>query len=475
MKKQLVLGLVLVLLIAIAAGTYFFIGQYQDKQQEESLKEAAALQLCSFDSSDVTKMDLHTPDQDYTVEIDADTGEWTVTSGEDLYLNTYYLSVLCSYGSSLTASEDLGTVDSATLESYELSDPITITYYTEGETITIAIGKQTATSEYFYMMKEGSDHVYLVDADTAGYLYVTETQLRYRYIVQDSTSDFCQLSLQRGDEVIYNFEKNDNTWEMTVPYQIPISLDTSKLSTLMITIQELEIDDFGESGITEDDYATYGFDSPAYTFSFEQDDGSQVTLLFEEYDPLVSSYINCLDVNTGEILIFDSSYLSFLQAETDDYLVSTLYKPGIESVTSMTIQYSGSFNDTTLDFETEFEIDYENAIYSCDGTDFSDSEDAVTAFQSFFQKAANLAYEQIRNETEDPGYVEDDVALRLTYTLTDDTTHTVELIPYEENNYWAYIDGVFSHVLVRQKTLSNNGMLLECYTTLMEELASAET
>lgn len=475
MKRQVILGLILVLLVAIAAGTYFFVDDYQKKQQEKAAEEAAALQICSFDSDEITKLDLHTAEQDYTVEIDADTNNWVVTSGEDLYINTYYITALCTYGSNLTASEDLGAVDEETLKKYGLSDPVSITYYNTEETAwTIYVGSQTATGEYFYVMKGGSDHVYLVDSDVAGYLAVTETQLRYRYVVQDTSSDICRLALTNGDNVVYDLEKTDGTWVMTVPYQIPISLDNSKISSLIISIQQLEADDFGDNDIGEDDYAEYGFDNPAYTFEFEQEDGTKTTLLFEEYDPLVVSFVDCLNVQTGEILIFDSSYLSFLQAKTDDYLVDTLYKPGIETVTSMTIQYHGSYNDQTLNFETEFDLDSENVIYSCDGTDFSDSEDAVIAFQEFFEAAANLNYEQIRNDAEEPEYNANNVALRLTYTLNDGTVHTVELVPYEDNNYWAYIDGVFSHVLVRQKTLSNNGKLLDCYTTLMEILESAD-
>ena len=475
MKRQLILGFVLVLMILIGFGTYYFVDSYQTRQSEESAKEAAALQLTSFSSGDVTKLDLHTPDLDYIIEIDEDTSNWAVTEGNYSYINTYYINVLCSYGCSLTAAENLGTVDSDTLEKYGLSDPISITYYTDSETVTIYVGNLTPTSEYFYMMVEGNENVYLVDADTAGYLAVNETQLRNRFVVEDSTSDFTELCLQVGDDVIYQLEYSDDSWEMTVPYSIPILLDGSKISSLAITLQELEIDDFGDTDVTEDDYAEYGFDDPAYTYYFEQKNGNSVTLLFEEYDPLVTSYVNCLHVETGEIYVFDSSYLSFLQVETSDYMLSTLYKPAISDVTEMEISYSGSFNDTTLDFKTSFAIDNENSVYSCDGTDFSDSEEVVDAFEDVFEKAANLSYESIQIDADDPGYNEDDVVLRITYTLSDETIHTVELIPYEDNNYWAYIDGAFSYVVVRQKTLSGNGKLLECYTTFVELFESAET
>ncbi len=475
MKRQLILGLVLVLLVIIAAGTYFFIDHFQQKQQQDAEQKAAALQLTSFNADNVTKLELHTTEQDYTIEIDDETKNWTVTNVKDLKINTYYITALCSYGSTLTAKEDLGTTDNETLAKYGLDDPVSITYDVDDTSYTVYVGKQTSTGEYFYMMKGGSDHVYLVDANVAGYLDVTETQLRYRYVVQDSTSDFCRIMLQNGDDIVYDLSMEDGSWVMMQPYQIPISLDSSKISSLVITIQQLEIDDFGDEGVTQADYAEYGFDDPGFVFEFEQVDGTKTTLLFEEYDPLVTSYVDCLNVETGEVLIFDSSYLSFLQADTDDYLMNTLYAPGIDTVTDMTIQYQGSYNDQTLDIETSFTIDSENATYACNGTDFSGSENAVAAFREFFNAASNLRYESIEKNAKEPIYTEEDVALRLTYTLHDETVHTVELVPYQENIYWAFIDGEFSRVTIRQKTLSNNGNLLDCYTTLMEAIASAES
>lgn len=59
------------------------------------------------------------------------------------------------------------------------------------------------------MMQDDDDHVYLVDSDTAGYLYVTKTQLRYRYLLDDLSSSFTALTLKRGDETVYTFQDMD--------------------------------------------------------------------------------------------------------------------------------------------------------------------------------------------------------------------------------------------------------------------------
>ena len=44
-------------------------------------------------------------------------------------------------------------------------------------------------------MQDDDDHVYLADVNTAGYLYVTKTQMRYRYLMDDKSSDILKLTL----------------------------------------------------------------------------------------------------------------------------------------------------------------------------------------------------------------------------------------------------------------------------------------
>ena len=62
MKRQLIIGLILVLLIGVCFGAYFGVDYYQTQKEEKAAEEAAALQLSSFDSDAVTKLVIHTPE-----------------------------------------------------------------------------------------------------------------------------------------------------------------------------------------------------------------------------------------------------------------------------------------------------------------------------------------------------------------------------------------------------------------------------
>ncbi len=92
----------LVLLIGVCFGTYFGIDHYQTQKEKKAAEEAAALQLSSFTSDDVTKLVLHTPELDYTIDKDDDS-KWQVAEGSTLHINTYYIDALCTYGCGVTA------------------------------------------------------------------------------------------------------------------------------------------------------------------------------------------------------------------------------------------------------------------------------------------------------------------------------------------------------------------------------------
>ena len=474
MKRQLILGLILVLLAGAAFGTYFFVDHYQAQKEAAEIEKAKALQLSDLNSDDVQTITIHTADMDYTLEKGSSSNQWNVAEGSsDMNVNNSYLSTICTYGSALTASEDLGTVSDADKEKYGLTDPIIISLATDTDKVTLSIGKQTATKEYYYVMRSGDDHAYLVPSSTAQYLAANETTLRYRYIVADTSSPFTVLSLQRDGTDVYTMENQDNTWKMTVPYNLPIALDNSKLSSLTISLQELQIEEFAAKDVTEKDYAAYGVDHPAYQLKLEQENGDTTTLLFAEYDPLVSSYVNCLHVESNEIFTFDSSSLSFLQANASDYLMKSLYSPTMDTVSTLSIQYKGSYNDQTLDFQTTFTMDSSTGTYSCDNTDFSNAgTETVNAFQKLYTQATGLSYEEIQPDAAVPTE-SGSPALTMTYTLKDGTVHTVQLYANDDKTYWAYIDNQFSYALVRQRALSGNGKMLECYTEFMKAFQEA--
>lgn len=469
MKRQIILGLILVLLVGICFGTYFFIDAYQTKKAQEEQAEQESYVITNFTSSNVVKLDMKTPDLDYVIELD-DNSDWIVTNQENVNISTYYINTIISYGCSLTATKDLGACDQETLEKYELDDPVTLTFYVnessddEEENLvpyTIYLGKTTATNENFYCMKEGSDHVYLIDATTAGYLYVNEDNLRYRYILEDQYADVTEYSLQHDGEYVFDMvlDEAEGIWNLTQPVITPVGLDGSEIEDTLSTVRTMEVDEFDDS-LTEAD-----FTDPAYVLTIKQGD-TTTTIYFEDYDPTVSSYVKAYNVETQTGWIFDSSYLSPLQSDLDSYLLHTIYDPNITDVASVSFQYEGSYNDKTVSDSVQFDTDYENDTYAVNGKTLD--SDTVEYLSDFFEGITSLPYETLDTETEDVSM--GTPTCTITYTLNDGTENTVQLVPKDDTTYWAYLNGEFTHAIVRQKQFSNNNKILSQYDALMDAI-----
>jgi hypothetical protein len=316
--------------------------------------------------------------------------------------------------------------------------------------------------------------VYLADANTTGYLYVTKTQMRYRYLMDDKSSDILKLTLQRNGETVYTFEdtSGNSDYKLTEPLETPIAVNNANLSTLFTQLTELEADDFGDSDVTEDKYAEYGFDKPAYMFQFTQATGEVTTLLVQDFDPLTSSYVDCLHKETNEILKLDSSYLGFLQKNASDYMDDTVCYFSISEVSALTMQYHGSFNDKTIDIDDSFTFDDASTTYSCNGKSFnSDDTELTEAFKTFYTALSEISYESLDTSAQAP--TDTEPALHLEYTMLDGSTHVVDLVKKDDTTYWAFIDGKFTHAVVRQRALSGEDKVLETYTAFQKLLESA--
>ena len=90
MKRQIIIILSLVLLVGITMGSQFFIRNHNEKEQQEAAEEAAALQLVQFNSNDINKIELQTPDGTYSAVLN-ETGIWELEQEMDFKINIYFL------------------------------------------------------------------------------------------------------------------------------------------------------------------------------------------------------------------------------------------------------------------------------------------------------------------------------------------------------------------------------------------------
>lgn len=457
MKRQLIIILTLILMVGVTLGTYLLVRNHTEKKQEESAQEQADLQLVNVHSSDIIGIALHTPDGDYTASLD-ESGSWVMENETDFKINTYYLNSIAGTLCTLTATENIGAATAETKAQYALEDPTRITLTTEAETYTICTGKQTATGEYFYVMIEGREDIYLVESDYSDYLQPSKNSIKDIYIQSDKNSPICSISLEKDGEIVYKLHlKEDDTWEMTEPLKTDY-VNVNAISSLQTNILQLIVDKFGDENVTEDQYAEYGFDDPAYTFTFEQESGQVTTIYAKEYNPDSTEMVECLQKETGQIFYCAANYISLLQAETESYLSNTICDLNVSTVSDISIFFEGETMEIT--------IDEENGQYTVDDVDVDAlGTEAVTALENFYNAITNLEAEELVMDATIPKI---QPAISITYALKDGGTEVIELIEKGDSAYYALRNGTYTGFVLNKHQFTGRVAIYELFDRLKE-------
>lgn len=459
MKRQVIIILSLVLLVGITLGAYFFVRNSNEKKQQEAAEEAAALQLVQFNSNDINKIELQTPDGTFSAVLN-ENGVWELEQETDFKINIYFLNSVASSLCNLTASENIGLATEDIKKQYELDHPYIVTLSTDSDSRTLYTGKLTATSEYYYVMTDVSDDVFLVKSDYGDYLRPNRNSLKNIYVQTNQSSPIDRITLTYDNEVVYDLQKKeDNTWEMLEPMKTDF-VNLVNISNLQTDIMQLIIDKFGDENVTESQYAEYGFDDPAYTFYFSQEDGTETTIYALDYDTDSTDFVECLQKETGQIFYCAANYIGLLQSTASDFLSSNIYNVAITEVSAVDVQME--------DEELSMKIDQENEQYTVNDID-------VDALGSDAVSALTLFYQSISNMTADTFYLTETIPdsepeVSITYTLTDGSKEIITLLKKDDETYYALRNGEYSGFLVERSQFTTRTGILEMYNRLKKAI-----
>lgn len=459
MKRQIIIILSLVLLVGITMGTYFFIRNHNEKEQQEAAEEAAALQLVQFNSNDINKIELQTPDGTYSAVLN-ETGIWELEQEMDFKINIYFLNSVAGSLCNLTASEDIGPATEEIKKQYELDDPYIVTLSTEKDSRTLYTGKLTATKEYYYVMTDTSDDVFLVKSDYGDYLRPNRNSLKNIYVQSNQSSPINHMTLTYDGEMLYDLQKKeDGTWEILEPIKSDF-VDQVNIDKLQTDIMQLIIDKFGDENVTEAKYAEYGFDDPAYILYFSQDDGTETTIYAKEYNAESADFVECLQKETGQIFYCAANYIGLLQSTTSDFLSSSVYDVNMSAVSAVDVQMEGE--------SLSIEMDTENDQYTVNGIDVDAlGADAVSALKNFYESISNMTADTYY-PTETTPNSEPDVSI--TYTLTDGSKEVITLLKKDDETYYALRNGEYSSLLVDRSLFTTRQGILEMYNRLKKAI-----
>ncbi len=464
-KKMLATILVLVGILILSIISYFAVDAVKTAEEKKTAEEEALLTLYDFDSDTVTKVEFDTVEGYFCIEsVD---GYWELTDTDYPYtfiLDTDYITSVCTYFSTLVADKIYDRGDNA-WSNYGLDDPVTLTLTTsDGEMYSLAIGNMSQTTEYFYAKKADSDTLYAIAYEYGALFYGDTSYLKSSYLLSFSDVYITAMSLVSDGEYIYDLECVDGTWVMYDP--LPnASIDSSTVKSLLTTLTRYEVESYVEVVTDSTRLADYGLDDPAYTLTVKQDNDT-ITLKFATWTD-EDSEVYVLREEDGEIALVSTSTASFLYYNAEDMLKSQILDITTADVASLAVV----IDDVTF----YMDLDTENEVYSFEGLNISDLGDTIVSnFTNLYNACSALVFETMDLDSDlstiDP---EADSTARFIYTYEDGSTTVLQLVPIDDLTYWAYVDGEYTGVTVRKRSLSTSTGVLYHYEKLLDSLEDA--
>ena len=460
MKKQLILILTLILLVGATAGVLLFVSHMENEKQAEEQRLEQEKVLFSLNSNDIQKIDLTSEGTVYTAELN-ENGQWVLENQVDFEINTYFLNSLASQLSTLTADETIAPVEGADLHDYGLDTPNTITLYTDDASYTLHVGKLSATKEFYYVMVEGRDQIFGVSADYSDYLNANKSSLKSIYILRNSDSAITAVSLEAHGELVYDLTMDeDDLWNMNEPVELTDRVDTSGVSSLLTTINQMVVDRFGDESVTEEAYAEYGFDHPEYVFRFQQENGETTTLLVLDYDLDSTNLVTMLCKETGQVFYMESTYVDFLQQRPEKFIQKIVYNCAVSEISEVHVEWSERA-------DAQIMIDEANGQYQLNGLALEEiGSESIAALENFYTKLQALKYDTLVPENPlDETVTEPDVTV--TYTKKDGTETVITFYESDADNYAVFVDGAYSYFTVSKKNFTARDGIYDYYDQLL--------
>ncbi len=462
-KKLKRLILILVVVLLFATGGYLIADYFISLKEDAVTQEKASLQLYSFNPNSIDTVNLSTEEGNFKMEI-VDS-EWALTETDyphDITLNTAYVSIVCSYMSELTAETKFQN-DDAHLADYGLDDPVVLTCSGGGAEYTVYVGNATPTQEYFYVMVPDNDTVYGISYDRGIYLYGDTDYLKSPYMLNYLDVEIAEIAFERDGELIFDFVTKDNAWVMEGPMK-NAAISPAQVSSLVTALVRLQLNSF--VGLVSEgvDPVQYGLDDPYATLTVKGHDGKTTIIDVAPYD-VNDGIIYLLYRNEQEVATIMHSTMGFLNTDISEFLNEKIHPVDFYSVASV---------DAVVDDITfRMEIDAQNNAYRFDGQDINGmGSEVFETFNALFNTMSNLTFEELQLDADVD--VTAEPAAVFHYTMADGTESELSLIAADDSLYYAIVDGEYTGMTVRRRSLSGSTGILMFHERMMDLMTEAQ-
>lgn len=455
-------AIILVVILGLLAGAYFFISSRQTANSDPADESTAdnTIYVMQADREQITTLTYNNENSSFTIKKKDD--KWTIEPAYEFEVDNLNADGAVTDMSSIIANKVIDE-NATDLTKYGLDKPITIKVgMADGSSKELQVGAYTLTEDGRYCKISGESKVYLV-----GTYYTSKFEPTYGYFVKKDILPVDPTTLKT-----FTYEKNGQMQyavdiisekEINIVEPIKEVAEVSEVSKMLQAVTQLTINDVVDNSPT--DLNKYGLDKPSFVLKF----GDGITtknILFGNYvEKGTIRYAKYAEGNS--IFTIDVTPLTFLDTKLDAIIYSFIYLPNIKDVNKVELLIDGK--KSVCDITTA--EDAADDKFKVNGTDANmKNEKGNSLFRNMYQGMIGITMQKYEVGAKPSGIPE----ISIKYHLKDTKVVTIDLITKDSNYYYAVKDGVYTNKVVQKSKLNENDGLRTTYKELMEALKSAE-
>jgi hypothetical protein len=426
-----------VLIIAVLIGAYQGVKAYQKSKIPAAVTTPEIINLSSFDSAKINKIELLGPD----IRLEKKDEVWELASGggpvdqDEINRRLWSLANLRADRIIEEAPESLAP--------YGLDNPAAHVIVTteDDERVEFFGGNGTPSKAGYYVMVNGDPAVYLVAAYSGSALYLTLTDVRDKSLfppfefaeverfIRESDNSRLEITL-KGDEPVH--VSPFSTHIMTAPYAMPWGVDPEKFNALLEPLQSLRILEFVDKAPAS--LAPYGLDKPVKVLLQTQNAGIEL-LVGKKAE--TGRYAK----RSGDSEVFIIGEIgTVLETKAFDLLNKFALILNIDLVDYFTVRGKDPILTGVIKRLREDE-----ALYY-----LNDKEVTEKSFKALYQAAIGLLMDaEHPNRPVKPG--REEITIEYTLNEPENTKAVIKLIPYNRDFYALDAGGVVEFLISRSQ------------------------